>query len=74
MSANPSDPWRNFDRLVRRCTAAPPGVAGGGFVSCVLRWILDAYTPPTVVASTRSVRVGGRWLTSEEAWHDGPTG
>src|SRR5262245_53624302 len=60
------------ETLVGLCEAArrlPPGRGGRPVsFSCVLRWITDGVSGPDGRrVKLEGVRVGGRWLTSEEA-------
>jgi hypothetical protein len=70
MSAHPADLLA--ESLIGLCEAArrlPPGRRGRPVsFSCVLRWITDGIPGPDGHrVKLEAVRVGGRWLTSEEA-------
>jgi hypothetical protein len=70
MSANPSSLLS--ETLIGLCEAArrlPPGRSGRpASFSCVLRWITSGVPGPDGRrVKLEAVRVGGRWLTSEQA-------
>jgi hypothetical protein len=59
------------ERTLSLCAAArllPPGRRGRPpTLSCLLRWVLDGVKTPDGVVRLEALRLGGRWITSEEA-------
>jgi hypothetical protein len=55
--------------LAQAARMLPPGRRGRPVtLSCVLRWVLDGVKTPAGRVRLEAIRIGGRWITSIEAF------